>query len=106
MEHESGRRACKKPSPTDCMSAPSGTRVCRKKDLTLASLLGVENAVTRLLSTTKRVRNRHAGQFRKEVGKYVDSNNVQDKASSWALVKLCRIRGPWPVSLHSLSGIT
>lgn len=57
----------------------------------------MENRNTRLLGKTIHIRNYKAGDFRKEVGKYVDSNNQQRDINSWALVKACRIRHNWPV---------
>lgn len=74
----------------------------RQKGLSLERLLEMENKNTRLLGRTISTKNLRAELFRKELGKYVDSNNSQTETSSWPLVKACRIRHNWPVRLNPM----
>ena len=53
--------------------------------------------ITAAMGQTVRIRRSNAKDFRKELARWVDSDNAQDSLQSWAIVKACRIRHRWPV---------
>ncbi|EFN59293.1 hypothetical protein CHLNCDRAFT_137642 [Chlorella variabilis] len=72
--------------------------VRRHSGVTLEQLLSARSSATRHLGETIRVREHSAKEFRKMIGKYVDSNNRRgDDVSTWPLVRVCRISHSWPV---------
>ncbi|KAL4423152.1 hypothetical protein ABPG77_007805, partial [Micractinium sp. CCAP 211/92] len=74
-----------------------GRGMVRHPRVSLENLLDERNAATRHLGQTLKVREFVAKKFRKQIGKYVDSNNRRDDVATWPLVKVCRIRHSWPV---------
>jgi len=74
--------------------------------MTLERLLEVNNKITALLGRTISIREHAVKQFRKRIGEYVDSHNKKDEIQAWPLVKVCKLKHNWQVSLqhsnHSL----
>ena len=74
--------------------------------MTLERLLEVNNKITALLGRTISIREHAVKQFRKRIGDYVDSHNKKDEIQAWPLVKVCKLKHNWQVSLqhsnHSL----
>ena len=68
--------------------------------MTLEKLFSLNNKITQLLGRTINIRESAAKNFRKRIGEYVDSHNKKDEVQAWPLVKVCKLRHNWKVSLY------
>ncbi len=73
--------------------------------MTLERLLETNNKITALLGRTISIREHAVKQFRKRIGEYVDSHNKKDEIQAWPLVKVCKLKHNWQVSLQHSSKI-
>lgn len=67
--------------------------------MTLEKLFSLNNKVTQLLGRTINIRESAAKNFRQRMKEYVDSKNQKDEVQAWPLVKVCKLRHNWKVSL-------
>ena len=88
------------------MQVAHEVKFCRRSGVTLPDLQHARNRITALLGQNLPIQKATAGDFRKRMAEYVDSNNKLNDVQSWAVVKSCRISHNWPVStappLHCL----
>lgn len=74
-----------------------GRDLVRRENLTLDMLLKARNSITAHLGRTVKVREYNVKSFRKQIGRFVDSQNKRQDVSTWPLVKVCRISHNWPL---------
>ncbi|PNH06795.1 Nuclear GTPase SLIP-GC [Tetrabaena socialis] len=77
------------------LEAVYGKAVVRRPGLSVEVLQDVNNSVTRLLGSTKHIRNHDRKAFRRDVGKYVDSHNRADDLQAWPIVKVAKLQHNW-----------
>ncbi|KAK9844653.1 hypothetical protein WJX74_005184 [Apatococcus lobatus] len=74
-----------------------GQRILRKSGVALPDLQQARNRITALMGRTLPIHKATAGDFRKRMAEFVDSNNKLNDVQSWAVVKSCKISHNWPV---------